>query len=136
MSGGVTECDRSVAVHVGEERPADIIIAAINIDRSRSSRIVAINCNRRVVGHGSSARNIHVDGGATLRARTDAAARVIDLSRQRIRSNVGRRHIDRGIPTDCSTIAVINCEDRVALSCEIALETKLEIRVPADAAAA
>ena len=77
-----------------------------------------------------------VDGGATLRTSADAAARVIDLSRQRIRSNVGSGHIDYSIPADCPAVAVINCEDRVALSCEISGETEFEIRISADIAAA
>ena len=85
MSGGVIECDGSIAVDVRKERPADNIIAAINIDRGAPDHSVAsVNRDRRVIGHGGAAGNVHVDGGITA----DAATRVIDLSSQRIRGNV------------------------------------------------
>ena len=77
MRSGIIECDRSILVDEGEERPAGIITAAINIDRRAPNRSVAsVDRNRRVIGHGSSARNVHVDCRTTLRTRANTAARV------------------------------------------------------------
>ena len=44
MSVDVIECDRPIAVDVRKERPADIIIAAINIDpRATDSPVAAVD---------------------------------------------------------------------------------------------
>ena len=77
----------------------------------------------------------------TVGASTDGAARVINLSQQRIRSNVNRVHVDRGVPTNHSATAVIDQKVRVARSCEIASESEVIVRapdrrIPADCSAA
>ena len=41
VSAGIIECDRSVAVDVGKERPAGIIIAAVEIDPRATDRTIA-----------------------------------------------------------------------------------------------
>ena len=75
MNAGTIECDRSVAVDQGEERPAGIITAAINIDRGRRCTVAAKNLNSSVARDGSAAGNVHVDGSGTA----DGPAGVIDL---------------------------------------------------------
>ena len=63
VRAGIIECDRSVAVDVGEERSADIITAAINIDRRATDRAVAAkNLKGGIIGDGGTAGNVHVDG--------------------------------------------------------------------------
>ena len=98
----IIECDRSVAVDVRKEHPADIIIAAINIDPRATDRpVAAVDRDRCVIGDGCGVRNIHVDHRATLGISADAATRVVDLSKQRIRGQVCCGYVDRGISADC-----------------------------------
>src|SRR5204862_4086180 len=58
-----------------------------------------------------------------------------NLSQQRIRSNVSRVHVDRGVPTNRSATAVIDQKVRVARSGEIASESEADGRAPDDAPA-
>ena len=61
MSAGIIECDRSVPVDVGEERPAGIITAAIKIDRRGRRTIAPKNLESGIVGDSGGAGNVHVD---------------------------------------------------------------------------
>ena len=127
-------------VDVGEERPPDIVSAAVNIDRSAADCAVAAkNLNRRVVGDGSSAGNVHVDCRATLRSRADAAASVINFSNQAVGlGNVCRGDVDSGTPGN-RPASVENGEEggeSGALRGEIAGEIEVNACVTADAAAA
>src|SRR6202030_27245 len=131
VSKSIIECDRSIALDERKERPANIITAPVNIDRRAPDRSVApIDRNRRIIGHRSAARNIHVNGRATLRTRADAAPRVIDLSNQRIRSNVCCVYVDRGIATNGS--GVILKFDVEAVYVEIVTHRQREIAAVVD----
>src|SRR5439155_12636617 len=120
-------------VDEGEERPAGIITAAIEIDRRRCRPIAAVDRNRRVSGRGGVAGNVHVDGSVAA----DAALRVIDLSDQRIRSNVSCGHVDRSVSTDRSA-DVRDTNERATLRSEIARiasKSEGEVGAPDDVAA-
>ena len=104
MRVGIIKCDRSILVDEGEERSAGIITAAIKSDRRAPDRSVAAqNLKGGIIGDVSAAGNVHVDRRATLSTRTDAAARVIDLSDQRIRSDACCVYVDFGNPADCAS---------------------------------
>ena len=62
VSAGIIECDRSVAVDEGKERPAGIITAAIKIDRRGRRAIGPKNLESGIGRDCSAAGNIHVYG--------------------------------------------------------------------------
>src|SRR5207245_6781455 len=129
VSTGVIECDRSISVGEREERPAGIITAAIKIDRRCRGAVATKNLKSGIAGDGGIAGNVHVDGSVP----SDAAARVIDLSKQRIRRNVCCVYVDHGIPAD--TAADVWNYEKGIVAGDIASRSKVDDRVAANAAA-
>ena len=62
VNTGIIECNCSVAIDDVKKCAADIIIAAINIDRGGRCIVAPINLNCRIGADGSVAGNVHVDG--------------------------------------------------------------------------
>ena len=133
MDIGVAKRDRAVIRDRAEERPANLIIAAIEIDfRGRSvddinrlrrlgaHRNAVVDANRRVSGHASGTGNIHVDRSVPA----DTAAGIVNVDKQRIRAKTDGRHTDGGVAADNSaavpipTIKICDLKCRIGLAAE------------------
>ena len=56
MNAGIIECDRSAAVDEGEERPAGVIIAAVDVDSSGLGSIAAGDLEGSIMGKSAGTR--------------------------------------------------------------------------------